>query len=332
MKKMRWLIGIVAVVGIAFAVGACTGGSEEQAAPPPSDVVVAGDGKASVGVGLDETGSVTAAPAPAEAAPPAEVAPEVDLGRAEEIDVIPLPEVGPKVIQVATLSLSVERGRFNETVDRARTIAAGLGGFVTASSASQGTDQRLVRGSLVVRVPQRSYAQAMARLAELGRVTGREESGQDVSQQYVDLEARERHLEAVERQLLGFLSKTETVADALIVQDRLNQVQLQLEEVRGQLRYLDDQTSFSTITLNVAERGVPVAGGKDGGWGITDAWQTAADGFLKVIGAVFVGLATAGPILAALALAFLGGRWWLRRRRPAGPDAGETVPRPTPQA
>ncbi len=330
MKKMRWLIGIVAVVGIAFAVGACTGGSEEQAAPPPSDVAVAGDGKVVEGVVEREEGSAVAAP-PAEAAPaPAE--PGVDLGGAEEIAVIPLPEVGPKVIQIATLSLSVERGRFDETVDRARTIAAGLGGFVTASSASQGTDQRLVRGSLVVRVPQRSYAQAMARLAELGKVTGREESGQDVSQQYVDLEARERHLEAVERQLLGFLSKTETVADALIVQDRLNQVQLQLEEVRGQLRYLDDQTSFSTITLNVAERGVPVAGGKDGGWGIADAWQTAADGFLKVIGAVFVGLATAGPILAALALAFLGWRWWLRRRRPAAPDAGETVPTPTPQA
>jgi hypothetical protein len=116
------------------------------------------------------------------------------------------------------------------------------------------------------------------------------------------------------------------------VQDRLNQVQLQLEEVRGQLRYLDDQTSFSTITLNVAERGAPVTAGKDGGWGITDAWQTAADGFLKVIGAVFVGLATAGPILAAIALALLAGRWWLRRRRSAEPDPGETVPTPTPQA
>ena len=56
------------------------------------------------------------------------------------------------------------------------------------------------------------YAQAMSQFAKLGRVAGREESGTDVSHQYVDLEARARHLEAVERQLLGFLDKTKTIA------------------------------------------------------------------------------------------------------------------------
>jgi hypothetical protein len=183
----------------------------------------------------------------------------------------------------------------------------------------------------VVRVPQTSYAQAMSQLSKLGKVQARNESGQDVSQQYVDLEARERHLEAVERQLLGFLEQTTTVGDALVVQDRLNQVQLQLEEVRGQLRYLDDQTSYSTITLNVSEHGVPVAAG-GGGWGIADAWQAAIDGFMKVIGGVLVGLATAGPILAALALAFLGGRALVRRRRSGEPDAGGSAPTATPQA
>jgi len=123
-----------------------------------------------------------------------------------------------------------------------------------------------------------------------------------------------------------FLNKTTTIADALVVQDRLNNVQLQLEEVRGQLRYLDDQTSFATITLNVAERGVPVAKDKDGGgWGIGDAWRAAADGFMKVVGGVFVGVATAGPILIALALAFFAWRFFGKRRqvkRQAGPAVG----------
>ncbi len=235
-----------------------------------------------------------------------------------------LASTDPRVIQNAALTLSVPKGSFEDAIDQARSIATAVGGFVTGSSASQGPDERLVRGTLVVRVPQRSYAQVMAQLSKLGKVEAREESGQDVSQQYVDLEARQRHLEAVERQLLAFLGKTTTVADALIVQDRLDQIQLQLEEVRGQLRYLDDQTSFATISMTVGEHGVVVTKTNDGGWGITDAWEAAAHGFLKVIGGAFVGIATAAPVLLALALAFFFGRYVIRRRQTHHTDSPAT--------
>jgi hypothetical protein len=145
--------------------------------------------------------------------------------------------------------------------------------------------------------------------------------------QYVDLEARARHLEAVERQLLGFLDETETVADALVIQQQLNQVQLQLEEVRGQLRYLDDQSSFATISLEIAERGVPVAKPKDdSGWSLADAWSAAARGFEAIVGGTLVVLVTAGPILVALALAFLAWRAHVRRRRPAPPGGPAETP------
>ena len=121
-----------------------------------------------------------------------------------------------------------------------------------------------MRGSLVVRVPGRSYAAAMRALEGLGRVEGREEAGTDVSAEYVDLAARARHLEAVERQLLELLGRADTVQAALAVQSTLNETQLQLEETRGRLRYLDDQTAYATITLSLHERAVasppPAAG------------------------------------------------------------------------
>jgi Domain of unknown function (DUF4349) len=309
MRRIRGLIAVaLAVVVAALVVGACSGGGGKEetatpAVPPAAEASVAGGGAQA-----DEA-----------------AASREDLAETTALEVTALPSLGPRVIQTASLSLTVQRGLFEESVDRARTIAAGLGGFVTSSSASQGQDQRLVRGTIVLRVPEQSYAQAMSQLASLGKVQAREESGTDVTQQYVDLEARARHLEAVERQLLGFLGKTETIADALVVQDRLNQVQLQLEEVRGQLRYLDDQTSFATISVTVSERGVPVAAAGNGGWGITDAWGAAGRGFERVIGGAFVGIATAAPVLLALALAFLGWRL-LRRRREAG-----TARKATPQ-
>lgn len=227
-----------------------------------------------------------------------------------------LPALGPRVIQTATLRLSVSSGRFDESVVEARSIAASVGGFVVSSTASQGPERRLVMGSLVVRVPEHGYAQAMRGLSRLGRVEARDERGQDVSQEFVDLEARGRHLEAVERQLLELLDRTETVAAALAVQSKLNEVQLELEQVRGRLRFLRDQVAFATISLELRERGaVPVKADDGGAWGIVDAWRTAAHGFVTVVGWIFVAAATAAPLVLLLALALLGARFATRRRR-----------------
>ncbi|MGH3092402.1 MAG: DUF4349 domain-containing protein [Gaiellaceae bacterium] len=228
-----------------------------------------------------------------------------------------LPSLGPRVIQTASVTLSVPSNEFEDVVDRARTIATGFGGFVVGSSASQGPDQRLVRGTLVLRVPERSYAQAMRGIAALGRVEARDESGQDVSQEFVDLEARARHLEAVERQLLGLLDEADTVASALAVQSELNNVQLELEQVRGRLRYLDDQVSFATISLAIHERQAALEDDDEPAWGIVGAWRTAVHGFVTVVGWILVAAATIAPVVLLLLLALLGGRFALRRTMPA---------------
>jgi hypothetical protein len=220
-----------------------------------------------------------------------------------------VPAVGPSIVQTASLALSVPRNEFDSAIQRARTIATGAGGFVVSSSASQGEEMRLVRGTLVVRVPERAYARVMEQLAGLGRVEAQEEAGSDVSQELVDLQARIRHLEAVEAQLLGFLEQADTVAEALTVQSELNRVQLELEQARGRLGYLEDQVAFATISLEVRERQVAVEEAGDGdGWGIVDAWRDAGTGFVTVVGWIFVAAATIAPLLLLLALAFVAAR------------------------
>jgi Domain of unknown function (DUF4349) len=292
MRKRFALIALA--LGLALSTAACSGSENEE------------------GAAAGETG---AAPAVVEGA--AGNPSEDETGAGEE-GAVPLassvPGIGPRVIQTASLSVSVPRGSFEETVDEARSVAARLGGFVVSSAASQGRERRLVRGSLVVRVPARSYADAMRALAGLGRVEARDESGQDVSQEFVDLEARVRHLRAVETQLLELLQRANSVAAALTVQSQLNQVQLELEQARGRLQYLEDQVSFATISLSLHER-LPVAAAEDKGrWGIVDAWRTAGHNVVAVIGWMFVAAATAAPALVLLALAYLIGRRVVRRR------------------
>lgn len=308
-RRIAGLAGAAVLTAVVSIAAGCSGGGGSAASRSASE----GDEMA-----------VAAAVTTAAGAEPAEPAAQDEALAAGEI--------GPRVIQTASVAVTVPRGDFEETVDRARVLVAGLGGFVTGSTARQGDGDRLVRGTLVLRVPATAYSRAMSQLAKLGRVESREETGEDVSAQFVDLQARASHLEAVETQLLEFLDRTKTVPQALAVQSRLNEVQLQLEQVRGQLRYLDDQTSYATISLAVAERGAPVAKpGDDGGWGIADAWHAAVSGLEKAVGGVFVALVTAGPFLLALALALIAGRALLRRRRGRDATAPASAPTATPR-
>jgi hypothetical protein len=293
---MRKLVFIVLVVLAAVAVAGCSSGGEEGggAAGVTGDLE-AGAGAARSAVAGEVTGADKALPS-------------------SQPNVTGVPEIGPQIVQTSSVRLSVQRGRFDETVDEARSIAAGLAGFVVSSSASQGSAQRLVRGTLVLRIPARNYAEAMKALASLGRVEARRENGQDVSQEYVDLRARTRQLQAVESQLLELLDRANTVGAALAVQQQLSQVQLDLEQARGRLQYLDDQVAFSTISLDLYERVLPVP--KSGGdrFGIVDAWSKAAAGFLAVLGWTFVVLATAAPLVLLLAVALFLARVAFRKR------------------
>jgi hypothetical protein len=282
---------LTVALALALSAGACSGDSDDEGA------VTAG-GEPGV---VDESGGGS-------------LSQDAGEGEAAVPVASTVPAVGPRIIQTASLTVSVARGRFDETVDEARGIAARFGGFVVSSAASQGSEQRLVRGTLVVRVPARSYADAVRSIAGLGRVEARDESGQDVSQEFVDLEARARHLRAVEGQLLELLQRANTVAAALAVQSQLNQVQLELEQARGRLQYLDDQVSYATISLALHERLPAVAPKDKGSWGITDAWRTAGRNVVAVVGWMFVALATAAPALILLALAYLVGRRVVRRR------------------
>lgn len=292
---MRKLVFIVLVVVAAVAVAGCSSGGDEGEGGAGGTGVLEAGGAAPSAVAGDATGAGKALPS-------------------AQRNVSGVPEIGPQIVQTSSVRLSVQRDRFDETVDEARSIAAGLGGFVVSSSASQGTSQRLVRGTLVLRIPARSYAEAMKALASLGRVESRRENGQDVSQEYVDLRARIRQLQAVESQLLELLDRANTVGAALAVQQQLSQVQLDLEQARGRVQYLDDQVAFSTISLDLHERVLPVPKSGGGRFGIVDAWSKAASGFLAVLGWTFVVLATAAPLVLILAVALFLARVAFHKR------------------
>lgn len=239
------------------------------------------------------------------------------IGAAVPVDV---PAVGPKVIKTADLEVGVGSGGFRDAMDRATQTAARHGGFVI-TSVVRGTDAK--RGSVTLRVPADAFEEALAELRDLGTVQRERISGEDVGQEFVDLEARLRNLEAQEAVLLRLFDEAVSVADTIRVQQELSGVQLQIEEIEGRLRFLRDQTSLSTITLTLVEEGADEPGffGK--------AWDTATEGFLAVIAALVVVLGYALPVAALALLGFFGYRW-VRDRRAGSSEASSPSERGRP--
>jgi hypothetical protein len=222
--------------------------------------------------------------------------------------------VGPHVVKTASLDLLVGKDGFEEAFEQAQLVAGRYGGFVVSSS-SGGT--RVRSGNLVLRVPNESFERALADLRDLGRVEGESVSGEDVSAQFVDLEARLRTWEAQEAVLLRLMDRATSVEDTLRIQRELQDVQLRIEQIRGQLRVLRDRTELATITVTVREPGAVIRreiAARERRPDLGEAWARAVDGFLGVVFVVVVGLGYLVPIAALAAAAWFARRRWVRTR------------------
>ena len=221
-----------------------------------------------------------------------------DTGKIRQMSATRLPEVGPSVIKTAEVGVEVARGDFQESVQSAVQTAGRYGGFVFSTTVD---DDRSRSGTVVIRVPSVSFEDALDDLKDLGDTTRESISGQDVSQEFVDLRARQRNLEAQEAVLLELMNRAESVTDTIRVQSELQDVQLQIERIRGQLRYLEDQTDFGTITAHLSEVGA--AENKAGT--IERAWQQAVEMSLRFVSTLIVASGVIVPLAILGLIAFV---------------------------
>jgi len=213
--------------------------------------------------------------------------------------------VGPEIIKTADLSVVVPKGRFEQGFAAASAVASKYGGFVETSSTG-GSPARF--GTLQIRVPAADFDRALNDLRGLGTIDSQTIQGQDVTAKYVDLQARIRTWESQETALIRLMGKTTTVGQTLEVQAQLQRVQLTIEQLKGQVRVLNDQTAKATISVSLHEQGAPVAKPKAAtvknpslGTGV----RRAVAGFFGVVVAVLVGLGYLVPVTVLLALLWL---------------------------
>lgn len=209
-----------------------------------------------------------------------------------------------KVITTSDISLKV--ANVSDTMDTITGITLSSGGFVSRSSINAYDSGE--RGYMTIRIPQGDFEPVMSELKTLGRVTSLETSGQDVTEEYIDLSARVNILNSQETRLLEILNMTTTVEEVLDVERELGRVRGEIESITGRLKYLDNMVDLATININI--RG-PERISSD--IGIIGSIKEAVSGFIITINVLIVLTGYLLPLIILLGLIWIIAKKWRNR-------------------
>ena len=202
------------------------------------------------------------------------------------------------------------------------TLVAGWGGTVADEQTGSDSHGRLSDSTMTLRVPTPRFDVAMDALAKVGSVEQQNRSSEDVTTKVIDNQARVRAAERSIRSIENLLGRATRLSDIIAIESDLARRQADLDSLKQQEAWLSDQTSLSTITLNLSRPMPPVAKKKVEARGFLAGLDS---GWSALQGATLVGLTLVGALFPfALLAALVGVPLWLvvRRRRPVvGPPA-----------
>lgn len=134
------------------------------------------------------------------------------------------------------------------------------GGYIVESTLSHEEEmEEEMSGSTIVRIPEEYFQDFLHDTeGEAAKVLSRTVTGQDVTEQYVDLESTLKSKRVVEARLLEFMKQAKKTEDLLKISADLAQVQEELEVVTGKMKYLENQTAYATVSLQLIQNGVVV--------------------------------------------------------------------------
>ncbi|PIR76121.1 MAG: hypothetical protein COU32_03665 [Candidatus Magasanikbacteria bacterium CG10_big_fil_rev_8_21_14_0_10_42_10] len=226
---------------------------------------------------------------------------------------VDMPAAERLVIKNGSMSILVDN--VSVAVGQIKQFATDKGGFVVTSEID--TYYNDPTGSVVIRIPANVFDTNLGTVRALGEVQSERTDGQDVTEEYVDLQARLDNLKASETQFLSIMKQATKIEDILAVQRELTNVRGQIESMEGRMKYLKESAAFSSLTvylstnpeqLPVLDKGdtwKPLATVKDALRGLQDLGKKIVDVLIWV--AVYI------PLWIVLILILWVVRRWYRK-------------------
>lgn len=219
------------------------------------------------------------------------------------------------VIYAAQLHIKVKD--FSKAEEGLTKQAQKYGGYMVESDVTKDEEKQL-SGTLTFRIPTEkfsNYLQATEGLAE--EVLQRNINGQDVTEQYVDLQSRLKSKRVVEERLTGFMKEAKKTEDLLKIASELGKVQEEIEQIIGKMKYLENQTDYSTIRIFATEDNIVVPDLKKDPINI---WERTKQQFIVSMNLLLTGFSSlfvffVGNILIVALVAALGFGLYYRLRK-----------------
>jgi hypothetical protein len=158
-----------------------------------------------------------------------------------------------KVIYKGNLTMEVADYAAAQTeINNLVTLASG---YILQFSENQSTAEK--SGNYVIKVPANGFSSFIRDLEKIKTVSDIRHNiqGQDVSEEYVDLSSRLKAKQVVESRLLAFMEKAEKTADLLSFSNELGNVQEAIEQIKGRMRFLDQNVAMSTVEIRLYQQG-----------------------------------------------------------------------------
>lgn len=195
----------------------------------------------------------------------------------------------------------------------------GYGGYIVESNVFLESDETS-SGKMIVRIPEKHFETFLSEAeVEASKVLEKNVTGQDVTEQYVDLSSRVKSKRAVEERLLAFMKDAEKTEDLLKISSDLAKVQEEIEVLVGKIKYLENQTSFSTIELTMFENRViiPEIENKD-----LNTWEktkkqfiTSTNALLSIGSGIIVFIVGNLPVLILVTIIAVAVFWIIKKRK-----------------
>lgn len=183
-----------------------------------------------------------------------------------------------KVIYNASLLMQVKN--LPDVQDKIRDLAGQMGGYIVDQRLYEDTKERQ-EGYLTVRVPQQQFQAFLSKVKPLGmKVENQSISGQDVTEEYVDLQSRLKSKKLTEKRLMQFMNEAKDTKTLLEISNELSKVQEEIEGLEGKIKYIDNQVDLSTVTINLYENKVVVPGLENNQ---LNTWEKTKKQFMKSI-------------------------------------------------
>jgi hypothetical protein len=182
-----------------------------------------------------------------------------------------------KIIKTAYITIEVKD--VSGSVDTLKAMVTAKGGYLSSSSVSEGYNKRL-SGTVVLRVPQAEFDNTLAGVKGIGTVKSVSTQGQDVTEEYIDIQAQKTSYQNQLAQYNEIMKKAVKVSDVIEIQQQIDSVQTNLDRLEGRLKYLDSRIDMSTITVNLQE---PEPVGGETGHTFVTAINEGIDAFFGTI-------------------------------------------------